>query len=148
MGCEHVLHARSHPNVVRPIQSWRIRGRDFRPLRQYLERVLWRVVHGRKHALDEPQRNIFVEQVAHRVDEDQSRLTPSMRDRQPILVTLHHAVEVALASAVDGRDAVVGGAAHLLQAIGHPRGVTVIAPHGDARAAGHGVPRRLSPLDR
>lgn len=54
--------------------------------REDLERVMGTGQHDVEDPLDERQRHILLEQVTHRVDEDQSRQLPPQRYRQSIVV--------------------------------------------------------------
>ena len=48
-------------------------------LGQDLELVPMTLLHDRENLLDELNGNVLVKQIAHRVDEDTTRLTPTQR---------------------------------------------------------------------
>jgi hypothetical protein len=74
-----VLHRYAHPNVLGPRQTGRQLHQSLRSLRQYLERVPACLAHDLENGLDELARDVLVEQIAHRVDEDQPRRRPPER---------------------------------------------------------------------
>lgn len=70
-GVAVVLDAHTHPDVGRPVQVLRERGEPLGALGEYLVGVPGRVGHDLEHPPDEVQRHLRVEQIAHRVHEDQ-----------------------------------------------------------------------------
>src|ERR1035437_6694023 len=69
-----VLNRRPHPDVVRPRQLLGKRQGAFGALCEDVERMLGTGVHGLEHLPDEGGGNVLVEQIAHRIHEDKSRL--------------------------------------------------------------------------
>jgi len=92
-------------------------------------------IHHLKDALDEGERDVFVKQVAHGIDEDHRGFFPRVRDRQGGFMLAHlEAVLVFLH-------------AHRLQTPGHDLRVTKLASCGNLVAARGGVPREFRPFD-
>src|SRR5262245_37404929 len=81
------------------------------------------------------ERHAFMEQIAHRVDEDHSRSAPGQR--LPHLLRHESKVESLL----------VGMARHAAKAFGEGFGVTVLAAWTDRRAAANRVPGGVCPFD-
>jgi len=79
-----VLNADTHPDVGMPRQSGREFSQALVTLRQHLEGVPRRLAHHGKDFLDKRHRNVLMEQIAHRVDEDHSRATPAQRLHEPL----------------------------------------------------------------
>src|SRR5262245_26428180 len=77
----------------------------------------------------------FVEQVAHRVDEDPARALPSQRLKQ----FLWHQPEVEAL--------LVGVVRHTAKALGKRGGIAVPTSRADFGAAPYGVPSRVGPFD-
>src|SRR5688572_19643785 len=67
----------------------RPRKRAFRALREDLERVLPRLKHHIPDTVDKREWHCFVEQVAHRIHEHESRTPPSQRLLQAMLMHEH-----------------------------------------------------------
>ncbi len=106
--------------------------------------MLWGVRHDPKDLLDEFEGNIRVEQVTHRIDEDDPRLSPGSRevedrgmDRELETRTRRARVAVLL----------VLVRAHGLQPLGESQRVTVVTPCRYTITPGRRIPGRLSPLD-
>ena len=104
--------------------------------RIYGHAVLRRAPHDVENVMDELLRDPFVEEVAHRIDEDQPRALPTQRLLQPGRPDAK--VEPLL----------VGMAGDPAPALSERLGVAVSAAGRHLVAPGHGVPRRLRPLDR
>lgn len=102
---------------------------------QHLERVLLGGSHYFEDPLDEVRRHLRVEEVAHRVHENEPGLPPS--ERQVDLVLLEGQFETGGVSRV----------AHGLETRSEALGVAVVAAGAHLRAAGDGVPGGLRPLD-
>ena len=68
-----VLDAGAKPHIRRPVELIGMLGRNFGSLRQDLECVMRAGRHHLEDLLDERERHVHLEQVAHRVDEDQAR---------------------------------------------------------------------------
>jgi hypothetical protein len=79
-----VLDRDAHPDVRRPLEPRRDLDEVFVSLGQDLEGVLARLGHHREDLLDELERDLRVEKVAHRVDEDHSRPPPAQRLLEPV----------------------------------------------------------------
>jgi hypothetical protein len=129
------LHADARPHVLRPVKRVAQFEQPRGPLRQDLEPVPGRLPHRLEDLLDEVGRNLLVEQVAHRADEDGLGLLPPQRQVEEF--------------GVNGQLEPIGVSllAHALQPPSHALGVAVLAPRADFVAAGDGVPGRLGPLD-
>src|SRR5579885_1271146 len=96
--------------------------------------MLRAVAHGGKHTADKLQRHALMEQVAHGVDEDQTRLTPAFRQIDEIGMQR------------DVESVAISVRAHRLQSMRQTLGITVLASSADLRATGHRVPCRLCPF--
>ena len=110
------LDADTHPDVIRPFYL----GAEFQQalgaFGEHLERVPRCAAHDRECLLDELDRHIAVEQVAHRVDEDDLGLFPTQRRFQGVLMQ-------------GEREAVsIVGLPHGLESPRHAFGVAVLAP--------------------
>jgi len=93
------------------------------------------IAHRREDSLDERKWNVIVKEVAHRIHEHDPRLAPAARNVQQIRMQRHlKAVTVAIA-------------AHGLQALRHPFGVTVSATFADLGAPGDRIPSHFGPFD-
>ena len=101
--------------------------------RQHLINVPVRAAHGVAHRRDVLRRHTFVEQVAHRVDEDLPRSTP--RERLLQLVVDHTQVEPVFERVF--RDAA--------EALSERFRVTELATRTDLGASTHRVPGRVRP---
>ena len=143
-GVAVVLDADAHPDVVWPVQFVGEGAQPAGALREDLVGVLWRVGHHLEHPADEVERHVGVEEIAHRVDEDQPRRAPRVGDAQGVLVDGQGEARAACA-----RVAVVAvlGLAHGLESLGERERVAVVAARRRAVAARGRVPRRLCPLD-
>jgi hypothetical protein len=73
------LHRDAHPQVVRPVEPVGEPLHPMRAFRQRLIRVLWRLADYGEDVAHERKRNPRMEQVAHRVDEHDSRTAPPVR---------------------------------------------------------------------
>src|SRR4051812_26553012 len=105
------------------------------PFSEDLKSVLRTRCHDLEHLLDECERNILLEQIAHRVNEDQAWRSPSKRNGQRIVMESQlEAVAVVRFP-------------HRLKPYRHPLGVTIFAARADLCAPRHRVPRCLGPLD-
>ena len=91
--------------------------------------------HYIKNFFYKVERHIFMEQIAHGIDENSARLAHPPRQVDQVVVQREvEAVGVA-------------GIAHRLEPLGHALGVTVAAAFGDLGTAGDGVPGHLGPFD-
>src|SRR6266536_3796544 len=109
-------------------QALRALGKD-------LEGVLRTLAHDRERALDEFERDLVLEKVAHRIDEDHARLRPSLRGIEKICMKRRRETRG------------VTRAPHRVQSFRHALRVAVLAALADLAAAGYRVPRHLGPLD-
>ena len=129
------LHRHTHPNIRGPAQIGGELGQPLRPLGEDLERVPRGPLHRAEYPLNERERDFLVEEVAHAVDEDPPGLLPCERKLKPVRPQAE--VEALL----------VGMPRDAAPALREGLGVAVLAPRADLVAAGHGVPRRVRPLD-
>ncbi len=97
-----------------------------------------------KHVTDVCDRDVVVEQVAHRIDENRPWLPPTSRLVQRVGVECEPEPR---ATSPRITVVLVLPGAHRLQPLGEGQGVTVVAARGCAVAPGRGIPRRFSPLD-
>ncbi len=74
-----ILYANTLPDICSPLEPRRKVAKSFRPLGEDLELVPSRPIHDRENTLNERNRHIFVEQVAHGVDKNGARLLPPQR---------------------------------------------------------------------
>jgi phage protein U len=74
-----VLDGHTHPDVARPGDSGRQLSKALSSLGQDLEDVLVSLSHGREDGLDEVLGHFVVEEVRHRVREDEPRSFPPQR---------------------------------------------------------------------
>ena len=97
--------------------------------------MLWGAGHDVEDFLDEIEGDVFMEEVAHGVDEDGAGFFPAEGDIKGVVVE-------------GGAKAVtVVGLAHGVEASGESLGVAVLAAGADFGAAGDGVPGGLGPFD-
>lgn len=143
-GVAVVFYAHAHPDVGRPVQVLREGGEPLGALGEYLVGVPGRVGHDLEHPPDEVQRHLWVEQVAHRVHEDQPGRPPPVGRGQRFLVQGQ-----GEAGAAGPRVSVVLvlGQPHRLEALGEREGVAVVTPRRDPVASRSGVPGGVGPLD-
>ena len=73
------LHAHAHPQVRRPVELTCCAAQPLRSLGEHLVGVLRRLSDYLEDLLDELEWNVVVEEVAHRVHEDEPRSTPTTR---------------------------------------------------------------------
>ena len=142
-GVPVVLDAHAHPDVGRPVQVGRERGEPLGALGEYLIGVPRCIGHDREHLLYEVRRHLRVEEIAHRVDEDQPRRSPAVGRGQCVLVQGQ-----GEAGPAGPRVAVVLvlGQPHRLEAAGERQRVTVVAPRRHSVAPRGGIPGRVCPL--
>src|SRR5713226_6750551 len=93
-------------------------------------------LHCREYTLDELVRDLLVKQIAHRVHEDDSRLTQLQRQTQP--AGPEHQVESVF----------VRMSRHAPEAFNEVVGIAVVAPWRYLRTSRDRVPRCLRPLNR
>ena len=77
-----ILYTRTHPNVFTPLEMRRQFSGSFRSLREHLEGVTIALIHHMKDPLDEIERNIFMKEITHGVDEDRAgppRVVPKLQ---------------------------------------------------------------------
>lgn len=149
------FNAGSHPDVGRPREAGGKRRRDVRAFGEDLEGVLRAAVHGVEDALHEFERDIFVEQIAHGVDEDGARQTPGKRVADGGVIEKDAAVPAAavvndaciVRHAPGGIAAGDRRAGHGGEAFSHAFGVTVGTAGRDFFAADDGVPGGLRPFN-
>jgi len=92
-------------------------------------------VHDVKDFVNVIRRHLLMEQIAHRVDEDNLRLFPFERRFEGL--SLNGELETVL----------VVGLAHGFEARCHALGIAVLASRADLCAAGDGIPGGLGPFD-
>src|SRR5947209_3784220 len=80
------LDRHTDPDVGWPFERAGDCSQALRALCQKLVRVARRIRHHVEHALDEVEWHVFMEQIAHRVHEDQTPGPPPLRDAQRIVV--------------------------------------------------------------
>src|SRR5262249_11267517 len=130
-----VLDRDTHPDVRGPLQPWCDLGEVLVALGQDLEGVLACLSHHREHLLDKLERDLRMEEIAHRVHEDHARPPPAERLLESAWPELK--VEALL----------VRVARNTTPALGKGLGVTVSAARRNLRAPGYRVPGGLGPLD-
>jgi len=74
-----IFDADPHPYIFRPSQFRSKIREPFGPLGQYLKLMLGAFRHGVKDTFDVCERNVFMEQIGHAVDEDVFSLSPLHR---------------------------------------------------------------------
>src|SRR5436190_12601289 len=94
-----------------------------------------RALHCLEDARDERRRQLLVIQIAQAVDEDSARRAPVKRLVEAILVQLQRNSALGEATVGDAKG-------------GRALDVAMGATGADLGAAGHGVPRRVGPLNR
>src|SRR5271157_4477827 len=128
-----ILHTDSEPDMRLTRSEAQLRTKhlahSLRPLGQYLEGMPARLLHHTANLLDVRIRHVFVEKVAHRVDEDHPRFAPA----QGIGQLFGHEPQV--------ESLLVGMTRNAPEPLGEGLGVTVRAPGADFRAAPDRVPR-------
>jgi hypothetical protein len=92
--------------------------------------------HRLEYPLNEIERNVFMEEIAHGVDEDSRRLLPLKWLSQPLRAQLQVKSEL------------VRVARDTAKSLSKRLGVAMPATRTNLHAPRHGVPRRFSPLDR
>ena len=102
---------------------------------QYLVDVPIRRFHRFEDPVHKSPVYALMEQVAHRIDEDHTWFLPPRWLRE----TRRPQAQV--------EPLLVGVALDSTPPLGEPLRVAVVAPRSDLRAAGHGVPSRVRPLD-
>lgn len=95
-----------------------------------MERVLGAKNHDREHLVDEVERDLGVEQVAHAVDEHPAWLPPVHRLIESVGMTLH-----------------VGKSPLPPESVCYRLRIAVLAALGHFRAARDGIPGAVSPFD-
>ena len=130
-----VLDGCANPDVFGPGKPGSELAQPGRPFRQCLEPVPGRLDHGLECAEYEIVRDVLVEQIAHRVDEDEHRLLPFQG--QPYPVVPQADVEALL-------EWVVRNATKTFR---EPLRVTVLAAGAHLGAAGDRVPAGVGPFD-
>ena len=138
VGAPHpalVLDRHAHPDVLRPRQGGSDLCEPLVALRQDLEGVVAGLGHHGEDLLDELERDVRVEEVAHRVHEDHPRPAPPQRLPKPMRPEPE--IEALL----------VGVVRYAAPALSERLGVAVGAARGNLRAPGHGVPRCFRPFD-
>src|SRR5262249_40888353 len=116
---------------------WRESCKPTVALRENLENVPIRLRHEVEHAADERERDAFVEEVRHRVHEDQARSTPA----KWLLEAFGMEYDVYRLELGEPR---LAGCAEPER---DPLGVAVGAAGAHLRAARYGIPRCFRPLD-
>ena len=91
--------------------------------------------HDPRDAQDVVLRDVFVEEVAHRIDEDHPRPRPT------------HGLAKLLGNKAEVEAAFVWMPRDPAKPLGEGLGVAVCTPRADLRAAAHGIPSRVGPLD-
>ena len=138
-GCPSILNGHAAPDMrgrrALPVSAPQVCPHERAAFREHLEHMPVGGLHGVEDAVDEIGRDLLVEQVAHRIDEDPPRPFPRKRLGQPLRAPRE--VESVL-------EGMAGRAAKPLR---EALGVAVVAAARDLRAARHRVPRRVRPLD-
>ena len=139
-GCPSILNGHAAPDVrgrrALPVSAPQVCPHERAAFREHLEHMPVGGLHGVEDAVDEIGRDLLVEQVAHRIDEDPPWSLPRKRLGQ----SLRARCEVE--SVLEG---MAGRAAKPLR---EALGIAVVAAARDLRATRHRVPRRVGPLDR
>jgi hypothetical protein len=125
----------THPDVVRPFEAMAKFFKSAGTFCQNLKDMVRAVFHYLENLLYKCKRNVFMEEVAHGVDEDYFRAAPSGGDRKRVRMER------------DFKTVPIVFHAHCLEAARKSFRVTVGASLADARAARHRVPGRFSPFD-
>ena len=133
-----ILDRRAQPDVARcsviAISRVDIVAHARAALRQNLERVMVGLFHRIENLIDEIRRYAFVEQVAHRIDENHPMLFPVQRLLQPFRA--QRKIETGFERMPR----------HATKPLCEALGVAIIAARADFRAARDRVPRRVRPL--
>lgn len=79
-----VLNTRTKPNVRRPRQLRRQSRRTLGAFGKHLIRMVRPYSYGFEHSCDEAIRNIGMKQIAHRIDEDETRAGLAQREVEPV----------------------------------------------------------------
>ena len=139
------LNAHAHPKVRRPVQLICNSAQSLRSLGEHLVGVLRRLSDDIEDLRDELDGHVLMEEVAHRVHEDETGSVPTLRhikgrgmEGEPEARAARPGVAVVL----------VLDRAHRLEPLGQSERVAVVAARRGTVAARGRVPRRLSPLDR
>jgi Glu-tRNA(Gln) amidotransferase subunit E-like FAD-binding protein len=135
VGVVGVFHGHALPNVGSPRQFVVELGQVLGALGQDLVAVPAGLVHDSKDLLDEGERHVPVEQVAHGIDEDGLRALPAEGEGKGVFVE-HDPEAIAVMGVADG-----------LQAMSHALGVAVFAAGADLGTARYGVPGGFGPLN-
>src|SRR4051794_22836148 len=106
--------------------------------------MLWGLGHDPKHVLDEGERHVLMEQVAHRVHENAPPLAPRQGGTERAIVK-HNFAGPLVTSASLARRSYILFLPECLQASGHSHGVTVGATGREDGATCNGVPGGVSP---
>ncbi len=130
-----ILDGHAHPDVCRPPEVRGELNQTPIALRQDLKRVPMGGTHSLEHSSDVRRRDLLVEQVAHRVDEDRLWLAPAKRSIETF--GPNPQVEALLVSM--SRDATPTLRERLR--------VAVRTTRRNLSAPGHRIPRRLGPVD-
>src|SRR5262245_20657110 len=123
------------PEIRRPLKLLGDPPQTVGPLREYLEHMPVGLTYDREDAIDEEQRHGLMEEIAHGVDEDVSRLAP--RERLVHHIRLQRDLETIA----------VARLAHGMKPQRHPLCITMFAPGADLGATGHWIPGRIGPFD-
>lgn len=130
-----IFHTHAHPHIRRPVEFAIERCESIGALGEHLKAVPVRAAHDVEDALDVLDRHIFVEEIAHRVDEDRLRLFPLQRKVEHLrLKRERKAVPIVRLP-------------HRLQPLRHALRIAVLAPRADFRATRDRVPSGLRPFD-
>ena len=94
-----------------------------------------RALHRVEYAMDVLERNVFVEQVTHRIDEDELRVPPARR----VLESFWTQSQIKASLKRMSLD--------IAKAFGKALGIAVVATGADLGATGDRVPAAVGPLD-
>jgi len=112
-----------------------------------LKAMLRTFIHNCEDLLDELYRDISMKQIAHRIDEDPTGLSPTPWNRKRVWMTSNDSIEVTLALVVENCEAFVFGLAHVPKPPRHRHGVAVVTTARSSRAACDWVPSRICPFN-
>src|ERR1700735_5645117 len=127
--------ADAHPDLSGPLQFTAQFQQPIGTLRQHLILMPLSPTHYREDLLDVVDRDDFMEEIAHRIDEDAPRTLPSERQFQHLWLQ------------GDFETIVVVWLAHGFESLRKPLRITMLAARAYFRTSGYWIPGRICPLD-
>lgn len=130
-----IFHTHAHPHIRRPVEFAIERCESIGALGEHLKAVPVRAAHDVEDALDVLDRHIFVEEIAHRVDEDAAGSAPANGVAQ--LFGNESKIETELK----------GVALHAAEPLRKRLGVAVHTARTHLGAPAHRIPGGVGPFD-